>query len=411
MRELDDVLRAYRLCTTKGTSDEPLLMATVVRVVGSTYRRIGARMLMSSDRHLAGAISGGCLESDVLQKALWRTTGGAALVRYDSRSDDDLAYSLGLGCNGLVDVLVERLEPESPTHVLEALAPARRAREPLAIVTVVDGGVSEPLGARVLVGADGRERHDLRSVSRAERLASIARYAMRDPRRKPELVRYDGVEVLVEVIPPPTPVVIFGTGIDVAPVVELCKGLGWEVTVVGTRPVGHLAGRFPLADRTVAVRPAEVAQKVRVDPDTLALLMTHNLLEDVELLAALLPSPARYIGVLGPRARRDRLLEQLEMRGVRPTREHLQRLFAPVGLDLGAEGPHEIALSIVGEMRAFLGERAGGFLRDREAPIHEHPDAPVESPAETGVPACALNNRVGIPAPTDSELRKPIATA
>lgn len=372
MRELGEVLAAYRAAKDAG---EPLILATLVRVEGSTYRRPGARMLMTGERHLAGGISGGCLESDVLRKALWRTSrDGAALVRYDSRAEDDeLAFSFGLGCHGLVELLLERLEPHVP-HVLDFLARSQAERASAALATVIAseaGGAR--IGARVMLDEAGRGAATVEDAPLRERLEDDLREALATGHAT--CLRREGsgggVEVAIEVVPPPVPLLVFGAGFDVYPVVELGKNLGWHVTVVGTRPSGNLQARFPRADQVLGGSAVKVLEGRLLDPRALAVLMTHNFPEDEALLARLLPSPVRYIGVLGPRRRTERLLEALDSRGVRPTPGQLARLHGPMGLDIGAEGPHEIALSIVSELRAFLAGREGGFLRTRAAPIHE----------------------------------------
>lgn len=370
MRELSDVLAAYRAHKASG---EPLILATLVRVEGSTYRRPGARMLMTGERPLAGGISGGCLESDVLRKALWRTSrAGTALVQYDSRADDELAFSFGLGCNGLAELLLERLEPGAP-HVLDFLerSQADRVSAALATVLVSEKG-QERVGARVMLDEQGRTLSTVRDDTLRARLMEDVTAALAGGLSGPaqRTASFGVVEVAIEVVPPPVPLVIFGAGFDVHPVVELAKNVGWHVMVVGTRPGGNLRARFPRADAVVGARAEKACEGLSLDARTLAVLMTHNFPEDEALLAQLLPSPVRYVGVLGPRRRTERLLEALRTRGVRPTPAQLARLHGPMGLDIGAEGADEIALSILSELRAFLAGREGGSLRAREAPIH-----------------------------------------
>jgi xanthine/CO dehydrogenase XdhC/CoxF family maturation factor len=155
------------------------------------------------------------------------------------------------------------------------------------------------------------------------------------------------------------------------PVVRLAKELGWHVTLLDKRPAYATAARFPLADRIVVGGPAEMSSKIRMTGDTLALVMTHNYLRDLEWLGLLLPSPVRYVGLLGPRRRADQLLADLQQKGVQPTSHQLSRFYAPVGLDIGAESPFEVALSIVSEMQAVTTRQPGGHLRERKRPIHE----------------------------------------
>ncbi|MGZ5233213.1 MAG: XdhC family protein, partial [Burkholderiales bacterium] len=181
---------------------------------------------------------------------------------------------------------------------------------------------------------------------------------------------HGSVEVFLERIEPPTPLVVFGAGHDAIPVVRLAKELGWHVTLVDHRPAYATATRFPVADQIVLSTLADVGSKVMLTEATLALLMTHNYLRDLELLEMLLPSSVRYLGLLGPRRRTDQLLADLQQKGIEPTSDQLGRFYAPVGLDIGSEGPLEVALSVLSEMQAVMTRHPGSHLRDRQRPIH-----------------------------------------
>jgi xanthine/CO dehydrogenase XdhC/CoxF family maturation factor len=179
------------------------------------------------------------------------------------------------------------------------------------------------------------------------------------------------VEVFLELLRPPIPLVIFGGGPDAVPLVRLAGELGWHVTVVDGRPASASRAWFPRADAVIFCHPEQVGEQVRLDGDTVAVVMTHNYLTDLRLLELLLPSPVRYLGLLGPKSRSERLLLDLSQAGIRTTEAQRRRLYAPVGLDLGAETSEEIALAILAEIKAVLAGRAGGPLRDRQVPIHE----------------------------------------
>ncbi len=180
-------------------------------------------------------------------------------------------------------------------------------------------------------------------------------------------------KVFIETIMPPVPLVVFGAGHDALPIIELARGLGWHTEVIDlqARPASH--ARFAQADRVTLARPQAIDEQIRVTPRTLALVMTHNYAHDQLLLKLLLASPARYIGMMGPRKRAERMLQELAERdnNFRLTETDRERLYAPVGLDIGASTPQEIALSIVAEMRAATQAREGGHLRRRHAPIHD----------------------------------------
>ena len=359
MKDLDAILRARQ--RARG----PLVLATVVAVSGSSYRKPGARMLMGEDGWLAGGVSGGCLESDIVKKAFFWTSTGPRLLRYDSTGDnaeDEGGLSFALGCNGVVDVLLERLEA-GPAEALTFAADARQAGR-RAVVATVYRGPANAVGSRLLVGEDGTETGDLSGALR-DAVREAARAALEAGRTWSGPC--GGADVLVEVVEPPHPLVLFGSGFDVAPVVTQAAGLGWQVTVVADRPAETLRRRFPLAHAVVSAKARDAVDAVPLSPRTLAVLMTHSLPQDRELLPRLLPRTLRYVGVLGPRSRTERLLSEMSPS---PTPAQLDKLHAPVGLDLGAEGAEEIALSIVAELQAVVAHREGGKLRERQAPIH-----------------------------------------
>jgi xanthine/CO dehydrogenase XdhC/CoxF family maturation factor len=191
------------------------------------------------------------------------------------------------------------------------------------------------------------------------------------------------VQALVEAVRPPTPLVIFGAGHDAVPLVRAAKQLGWHVTVADRRPGYAKADRFPLADVVVGDELDTLVQKVNVTPDTVAVVMMHHYPDDRVLIEKLLVSPARYVGALGPRARTERILSES---GRTFSSEQLERLHAPVGLDIGAEGPEQVALAVVAEIVAALSKRPGTPLRDRRAPIHDPPTMRVVSTTADGAP-------------------------
>ncbi|MCK8503078.1 XdhC family protein [Myxococcus fulvus] len=366
MKDLDAILRA------RARSRGPWVLATVVAVSGSSYRKPGARMLMGEDGWLAGGVSGGCLEADIVRKAFFWTSTGPRVLRYDSTGEgieDEGSLSFALGCNGVVDVLLERCEP-GPADALVFADEARNLGGRAVIATVYQGP-AQAVGTRWMVRDDGVEAgHLAGALGDAVRVA--AREAMEQGRTWSGPC--GGADVLVEVVEPPHELVLFGSGFDVAPVVTQAASLGWRVTVVADRPAQTLRRRFPLAHAVVSAKAGEAATSVPVSPRSLVVLMTHSLPQDQELLAGLLPRPLRYLGVLGPRSRTERLLAGL---ATAPSATMLEKLHAPVGLDLGAEGAEEIALSIVAELQAVVSGREGGKLRERRAPIHTVAPPPV----------------------------------
>ncbi len=405
MNELQAIVDAYKDARAR---NEPAILATVVAVEGSTYRRPGARMLLvEGDGWAAGSISGGCLESDVAKKAWWRTESGKpVLVTYDSRSaDEDIAWGFGLGCNGVVRVLLERLGPEADGDHLAFVAHCLQCGEPGVLCTVfqADGEAAAPVGARLLLGANGAASGALTSAGFAAPLLADARRVLASGVSETQvyLAPNGGTAIVfLEAVLPPVPLVVFGAGHDAVPLARLARELGWNVTVVDTRAVRPHPERFPGANAVVACAPDAVAARVPLTGRSVAVVMTHNYHDDGALLQTLLASPARYVGVLGPRRRTERLLADLAADGhVFDAETALRTLRAPVGLDLGADNPAEIALSIVAEIQATLAGRAGGPLSDRQGPIHARPNAAQIAlpPEATETPACALPTTRSLP--------------
>lgn len=357
MNEARALVDAFDAANVRG---ERCALATVVSVEGSSYRRPGARMLVSEGGTSTGMISAGCLESDVIEHAQRVIrTGEAKLVEYNTAStSDEMAWGLGLGCNGIVRVLVEPLA--SGSLYLEALRRSRAASVSVATVYQCAPSDRVRVGARLVLDEEGNVSHENMSDEMAARLASEVRAQSRGG--------MTFAKVFIETLLPPVPLVVFGAGHDALPIVELAHGLGWQTEVVDpqARPVS--LSRFALADRVTLARPEDIEAQVRITPRTMALLMSHHYVQDLTLLRFLLASPAHYIGVLGPRKRTERMLKGLAL-----NEADLARLHAPAGLDIGANGPAEIALSIVAEMRAVLDGRRGGMLRERRGSIHDSP--------------------------------------
>ena len=339
-------------------------------------------MLVCEGGASTGTISAGCLESDVIEHAKRVIAKGTAvLVEYDTAStSDEMAWGLGLGCNGVVRVLVEPLAHGS--LYVEALRRSCDAdASPVSVATVYQHAPAAPAtprietGARLFIDEDGgisREKLSDGVVAVLENEArALSPGGMTSGSR---VVDVDGgaVNVFVEMLLPPVPLVIFGAGHDALPVVEFARGLGWQTEVVDPQARPASRSRFAGADRVTLARPEDVAARVSITPRTLTLLMSHNYSHDIELLRFLLASPARYIGVMGPRKRTERMLRELATGedAFRPDEADTARLYSPAGLDIGANGPAEIAMSIVAEMRAVLEGRRGGMLRERRGAIH-----------------------------------------
>jgi xanthine/CO dehydrogenase XdhC/CoxF family maturation factor len=343
-------------------------------------------MLITEDGETTGTVSGGCLERDVILKARRAIERGEiTLALYDTTDEDDIDFGVGLGCHGVVQVLIEPLPGAGEQSYLPLLDELFRRRERCVLATVwrLSGPTGARCGSRMLLNGSGKLWDDIGNPQLAARIDEDAREALRKSQSSTRTYALPTgqAEVFLELLRPPVPLVIFGGGPDVAPLVRFAGELGWHVTVVNGRPVAASRARFPSADAVVLCRPEHVTEEVRLRGDTVAVVMTHNYRLDLRLLEALLPSPVRYLGVLGPKSRTERLLHELSALGLAVPEAQRRKLHAPVGLDIGADTAEEIALAIVAEVRATLAGRVGGSLRDRQTPIHERarPEEPVET--------------------------------
>ena len=354
-------------------SGKPFAVATVVKVSGSTYRRPGARVLITQEGVSTGLISGGCFESDLIERARQVIeTQQSSLATFDTTSPDDLLFGLGLGCTGVAQILLEPFKNSG--KYLEFLAHCVTNREPGVIATVFRtfeiSGVS--IGSRVLVQNNSS---DSENIQNAEALNQLKQESLHVLQSQQSSVRtFSGsegeFEALVEYIDLPLPLVIFGAGPDAVPLARFAKELGWKVAVVDRRPAFARKDRFPGAT-VLLCEPEDLLSSLNVDAGTAAVVMTHHFETDLKFLQQLLNSPAFYIGMLGPASKTDLLFQKMKDDGVKPTPEQLAKFYSPVGLDLGAETPEEIALSILAEIQAVKSGYKGGSLRTRNGPIHK----------------------------------------
>lgn len=316
----------------------PALLATVVKGTGPTYRRPGAAAVVLAGNTVLGAISGGCLEQDVLDVAEQILAGGPPrLLEYDTATEEDLIWGTGSGCGGRVQVLVAPVPDSLLAQVVERL----RAGQPAVVATVIAPGPD--LGQRRL------------GVAKA-------------PGAEPFWYSAAGA-VFHQVVQPPVPFILCGAGDDAQPVARLAAAAGFRVIVVDHRRAWATAERFPVAEEIAVCDPDELAQRVEIRPGSFAALLTHHYYKDLEHLKVLLGHPVAYVGLLGARERSKRLVQQLLAE--RPDLEAAARraLQAPVGLDIGADGPQEIALAIVAEMVARRAGRPGAPLMQTRGPV------------------------------------------
>ena len=348
-------------------------LATVVRIVGSAYRRPGAKLLIEESGATQGGVSGGCLEADVREVAIAVMREGAPRLRhYETGGDDRTVWGLGLGCNGSVDIFIQPVTSgdtvDAARHVRTLLA----GDAPFAVSTLVRGP-SAVLG-RMLVWADGPATGSTGSSAldrviarRSEGLLAAGESECYEA--EPTGVNSESTEVFTEVHIPPPRLVICGAGDDAMPLAACASQVGFRVTIVDHRPAYLSAERFPGAE-CIDRRPDDGLDGLPVGPCTHLVVMTHSFAHDREWVRRLLRTDSPFIGLLGPRARRDEILEQIAATGDRLGVKETNRLFAPVGLNLGADGPEQIAVSIVAELLAVGAASAPRHLREKEGVIH-----------------------------------------
>ena len=370
MKELKDIINAYDKAAKEA---KQTALATVVHLDGSAYRRPGARMLVTEDGKLTGAISGGCLEGDALRKAqLVMVQKKPMLVTYDTTDDDDAKLGVGLGCNGIISILIEPLDNTDTNNSIELLRAFFSKRQAAVLVTLfsLNKKAIQP-GTCILLTDQGEIKSSLPNGAFKRVLLADAQQVLSTGQSI--IKTYEQEDLLtgfIEALAPPVSLMIFGAGNDSIPLVQMAHVLGWETTIIDGRANYPTRERFPFANRVVVSKPENALVQIDLDLRTVAVLMTHNYNYDLAMLRQLLPLQIPYIGVLGPKKKLDRMLDELREEGMHQARETLQKIFGPAGLDIGAETSDEIALSILSEIQAVLSKRPGNSLREKEESIH-----------------------------------------
>jgi xanthine dehydrogenase accessory factor len=355
--------------------DGEAVLATVVAVEGSAYRRPGAKMLLRPDGSGAGSITAGCLEDEVRALAADVLAEGDPRVEtWDLTGDDDV-WGLGVGCNGVITVLLEPLDDS-----YRRLVDARAAGEPIAVATVVGGETDADLGGRAYYRPDEGVAGEGVPAAALEGVAESVRALLADGSAETLTVETaeGALELFVEGVRPPPELVVFGSGHDVAPVVELAKLVDFRTTVVSFRGAQADAERFPRADEVVSASPGDVGELREWTPETYAVVMSHNFLDDRLALEQLLETPVEYVGLMGPRKRFEEMHEAFADEGRTLTADERERVYTPIGVDLGGDTPYQVAYSIVAELLAVANDRTPAHLSEREGPIHDRVDLPTD---------------------------------
>ncbi|TVP50178.1 MAG: XdhC/CoxI family protein [Mongoliibacter sp.] len=367
MKEITQIIASYQNCKESG---KQTALATVVKVDGSAYRRPSARMLVTEDGELTGAISGGCLEGDALRKAqsvIFQQR--SMIVTYDTTDEDDQKFGVGLGCNGIIQVLIEPVDYSSATNPVELLKIAIRDRNLKILITVfsLKNARAEQIGTQLLFDQESSVGNKKNIPDKIlNHILDNNNYIFENQSNK--ILDFDEHFIFFECIKAPIHLLLFGAGNDTVPLSKIADILGWELTLIDGRSSYASQSRFPTAKKIIVTTADEAVSKLTFDSQTVALLMTHNFEYEVMVLKGLLEKTIPYIGILGPKKKRLKLMERLVNEGVVPNQQHI---YGPMGLDIGAEGSEEIALSVFAEIKAVLSQKSSGFLRDKDGPIHE----------------------------------------
>lgn len=380
MKEIKNIITSYDEALKAG---KHTVLATVVHLEGSSYRRPGARMLITDEGQLTGAISGGCLEGDALQKALLvMSQQKSRIVTYDTTDEDDNTLGVGLGCNGVIQVLMEPVNAKDPMNPVEFLRNVASRRQKAVLVTVFSVGdkKNEQTGTCLLLDESGNFLGNLQDSELEKILKEDAKIAF--AREKSSFKKYISdkynLTAFIEFVKPAVSLVIIGAGNDVIPLVEMADVLGWESRVVDGRSSHARPERFVKACQVLVSKPEHVLEQIPIDEQTVFVLMTHNYNYDMAMLKAVVHKNIKYAGMLGPKKKLNKMLDEMKEGGLTLTREQRAIIHGPVGLDLGAETAEEIALSIIAEIKAVLAGKAGQSLKDINDVIHSRADTLIE---------------------------------
>jgi xanthine/CO dehydrogenase XdhC/CoxF family maturation factor len=380
VRELKDIVAAYDLAFKQGKKSA---LVTLVHLEGSSYRRPGARMLVDEDGEWTGAISGGCLEGDALQKAMVvLMQGQPKLVTYDTSDEEDMQLGVQLGCSGIIHVLFEPIDASNPFNPIELIRKSFQSRHPLVLVTLFDLKNKQSSTVGTCMALDYLENSSGEILSKEIELQVKQDMSLVLNRKKSGFFEYQtsehAIHAFVELIAPPVSLVIVGAGNDAIPLSRIADSLGWEVRIVDGRVSHARADRFASACQVLVLKPEAILENIQVDSRTVFILMTHNYNYDKNLVKHLLERELSYVGVLGPKKRMERMLNEFKEEGNEINPEKLKHVHAPTGLHIGAETPEEIAVSIVAEILAVLNNQSGGKLNEKQDVIHSRSDTSFE---------------------------------
>jgi xanthine dehydrogenase accessory factor len=381
MKEIKDILQSFALAQELG---KRTALASVVHLDGSSYRRPGARMLINDEGLLTGAISGGCLEGDALRKAMLVIAQQySKLVTYDTSDEEDLSVGVQLGCAGIIQVLFEPIDGDAVINPVKLLQKVIAKRQKAVLVTLfsIEEKNKPQAGTCLLMEEDKTITGDIPFAAIKEAVMMDVYAAMESQVSLFKNYTLENVSVtaFIEFLKPAVSLVVVGAGNDAIPLVNIADLIGWEARVVDGRNSHAKPERFAAACQVLVSKPEKVLDQIPIDEQTVFVLMTHNYNYDLAMLKALLERNVKYIGVLGPKKKLERMLDELKDAGMKLTEKQLSSVYGPVGLEVGAETAEEIALSIIGEIKAVFAGKKGTSLRESKDFIHSRSDLRIEN--------------------------------
>ncbi len=366
MKEIKSILQLYNSLKNSG---EKCAIAQVVRVEESSYRREGARMLVFESGVFEGGISGGCLEGDALKRSqIAILKQEPSIVTYDTSKENEIG--VGLGCNGVIDVLISPISEGS--KILEMLQKclSHRGEHIIATVTALNADIHNiPLGRSFYYDQSTASLTDCEHGGLRAFLDEMIKDVLENKKSKTYHFIEDQVKasVFIELIPPQFHLAIYGDNYDVYPMLAMAKLMDWDISLVGN--VQKLKKEKLQSVRDIYLKDGDA--RPEIDGRTAIILMAHDYKTDYTNLQHLIKSDAQYIASLGPRKRFDKMIEEFKSNGVEFTEAELQRIYAPCGLEIGANTPEEIAMSLFSEILSVFSGNEGGMLRNKVGPIHE----------------------------------------
>ncbi len=385
MKEIEDIISSYKKALQ---ANKKTALATVVHVEGSSYRRPGARMLVTEDGELTGAISGGCLEGDALRKALLAITQQQnKLVTYDSMDEEDNNIGIQLGCNGIVHILFEPINPAKENNPIALLEKLSTQTNVSVLITLFSLDNSLQQIGTCLLAAVNNNYGNINDQSLKNKIENDIATVFENNTSLIKDYPVSGnkkLSAFIELVKPPVELIIAGAGNDAFPLVQIASVLGWHVTVVDGRKTHANTKRFLAVKEIIVAKPAEALQQISIHEQTVVVLMSHNYNYDLGMLRLLINTDFNYIGVLGPKKKLEKMLNELTQEGIDITETQRQKIYGPVGLDIGAETAEEIALSIITEIKAVQAKKDGATLRNKKGFIHEHNNVVHSTPQVSG---------------------------